>query len=62
MRCIECQSPLETHQPDADLPGQILATCERCKAWHLVDFEEGDETAFVILLPKLAQLRKVLRS
>ena len=61
IHCLECQGPLETHQPDADLPGLILATCDLCKAWHLVDFEDSDDVAFVIIFPNHSQLRKVLR-
>ena len=60
LACLECGSPLENHQPDAELPELFLATCDLCKSWHLVNFEDDDAIATVIKLPSFAHLRRVL--
>lgn len=33
--CPACEGVLTLHQPDADLPDRLLATCEECKSWYL---------------------------
>ena len=35
--CPECKYLLTLHQPDADLPDRLLATCEKCKSWFLTN-------------------------
>lgn len=35
--CPSCQTPLDFHIPDPDLPNRLLATCEECKTWYLMD-------------------------
>jgi hypothetical protein len=34
-RCPFCDSPLELHQPDPELPHRLLAICEKCKSWYV---------------------------
>jgi hypothetical protein len=41
-RCPNCRAPLEIHQPDVELPGRLLGTCEVCKAWCLIYADEGE--------------------
>jgi hypothetical protein len=52
-RCSKCGLPLETHQPDEDMPERLIATCPECKAWYLVDLEGG----VMILLPDQSDFR-----
>jgi hypothetical protein len=51
--CLECRKPLDVHQPDADLPDRMLATCDDCKGWHLIDYKPDGRAALVALLPDL---------
>ena len=37
-----CKGRLSLHQPDPDVPGRLLATCNDCKSWYLVN-DGGDE-------------------
>lgn len=45
--CSRCGNVLEIHQPDENLPKRLLGTCDRCKAWFLIDLDE----AILVLLP-----------
>ena len=40
-QCLECRRPLDIHQPNAELPDRMLATCDECKCWHLIDYQPG---------------------
>jgi hypothetical protein len=51
--CTKCYSLLERHQLDTELPSRMLGTCESCKAWYLIDVEEG----LMVLLPDEVDLR-----
>ena len=55
--CLLCREPLEFHQPDADDPDRMLATCESCRAWHLVDCAPDAPEWTLVLLPDAASLR-----
>jgi hypothetical protein len=55
--CLICGKPLDVHQPDADLPERMLATCEDCKGWHLVEYVPDGAEAVVAALPNLAAAR-----
>jgi uncharacterized protein YbaR (Trm112 family) len=35
--CPYCECPLTLHQPDAELPERLLATCDNCKSWYVTD-------------------------
>jgi hypothetical protein len=52
--CQSCQQPLDIHQPDSDLPYRMLATCDACKAWHLVECAPDSDMAVIVLLPDSA--------
>jgi uncharacterized protein YbaR (Trm112 family) len=47
VRCPKCQSPLDLHQPDSELPERLIGTCEDCIAWYLMDIAKG----VMVLLP-----------
>jgi hypothetical protein len=50
--CVNCGKSLDIHQPDAEQPYRMLATCAECKGWHLVDFDPDAPRAWVTLLPE----------
>jgi hypothetical protein len=52
--CLNCSKTLDVHQPDADLPYRMLATCPECKRWHLVDCDPEAPRARITLLPDAA--------
>ena len=47
IRCTECQSSLELHQPDPERPDRLLGTCADCDTWYLMDVARG----VMVLLP-----------
>jgi len=51
--CSKCYSTLERHQLDVELPSRFVGSCESCKAWYLIDVEEG----LMVLLPDERDLR-----
>jgi hypothetical protein len=53
IRCGKCFEELDRHQLDIELPSRMLGTCESCKAWYLIDLEEG----LMVLLPDEGDLR-----
>jgi hypothetical protein len=55
--CLNCQRPLEIHQPDSDLPDRMLATCEECKCWYLIESNPEGTEAVVVLLPPAEPFR-----
>ena len=52
LQCLSCGKTLDVHQPDADLPYRMLATCEACKGWHVVDCDREGMHALLMLLPE----------
>src|SRR5437867_1737590 len=46
-QCPVCDHELELHQPDADLPHRILALCDNCGGWFLLDAE----VALIVQVP-----------
>ena len=54
-KCLCCGHSLEFHQPDADLPERILATCPECHAWHIVTCPATAEHVIVVL-PDISSL------
>lgn len=47
LRCTRCDGTLEFHQPDTDTPYRMLATCEHCDSWYLINLLAG----WMLLLP-----------
>ena len=50
LSCPVCDEELEIHQPDADLPDRLLATCGHCKTWYLIDVEAEESEGEVVLI------------
>ena len=40
-RCPACAAALSLHQPDPDRPDRLLAVCDRCGGWFLLDGTTG---------------------
>ena len=49
IRCSGCASLMAGHMPDPDLPERLLATCERCKSWYVMDV--GATTLTLVCAP-----------
>ncbi|MDR3638090.1 MAG: hypothetical protein P4L84_30070 [Isosphaeraceae bacterium] len=39
--CPDCREFLTVHMPDPGLPERLLATCEACKRWYVMDPAAG---------------------
>lgn len=57
LTCLNCRNTLNVHQPDAQMPDRMLATCDDCKAWHLVDADPSAGDILVVLLPGTTPFR-----
>ncbi len=51
IHCLQCDEPLEIHQPDAAFPERMLGTCDHCHRWYLWDFDPNSDEAVMVLLP-----------
>lgn len=50
--CPLCEQELSLHQPDENLPSQLLATCDFCSAWYsLIDLNDEGSEVFMVELP-----------
>lgn len=48
INCPSCAGPLNMHQPDENLPEQLLAICESCSHWyHLVESTDSMEMLMI---------------
>jgi hypothetical protein len=47
--CPNCEETLSLYMPDPQLPDRMLAVCEECKSWYLLDTLKGR----MALLPDL---------
>ncbi len=52
-QCRDCHAPLAVHQPDVDRPDHLLATCEGCGAWYLIEIGADETEAFMFDLPNV---------
>jgi hypothetical protein len=52
-RCPDCESFLNIHQPDAELPDRLIATCGACGTWFLIYSDSGIR----LRLPKEDEVR-----
>jgi hypothetical protein len=39
--CPDCGGTLTLHQPDQESPDLLLAACQECRGWLLIDTNEG---------------------
>lgn len=58
--CLECDTPVEIHQPDSELPERMLCTCEQCQSWYLLECDADADEALMILLPDPSLFRGLL--
>jgi len=50
--CPLCEQLLNLHQPDENLPDQLLATCDSCPRWYsLFGIEENPSRFLMLDLP-----------
>lgn len=49
--CLNCETPIEIHQPDSELPERMLGTCENCRTWYLVECDPNTGQAVLIQIP-----------
>jgi hypothetical protein len=40
-RCAYCRQPLMLHQPDPDRPDRLMATCDGCRNWFIINTATG---------------------
>ena len=59
--CINCSTPLELHQPDADEPRRFVGTCDRCGRWYLLDWVPLSSEGRMLLLPSYEELQAAAR-
>jgi hypothetical protein len=58
--CPDCQLPLDLHQPDEELPAQLLGICESCSKWFLVVEVEPDWSGTLLFeLPSAETIREL---
>jgi hypothetical protein len=49
--CPVCEASMHLHQPDQKNPARLLAICDECQRWHLVELSSDDGDAMIITLP-----------
>ena len=54
VECLSCGKSLDIHQPDPELPDRMLATCDECSSWHLVECQPAAQAAVIVLLPDVS--------
>jgi hypothetical protein len=61
LRCPNCHVPLNLHQPDEEMPSQLLGTCECCSRWFfLLESELDREGMLLFELPNANTIRALL--
>lgn len=59
--CPACQVPLDLHQPDEELPTQLLGTCEWCSKWFfLVEIDDDWNGSLLFELPGAEDIRALM--
>jgi hypothetical protein len=59
--CPACHSPLDLHQPDEELPSQLLGICEWCAKWFfLVEIDEDWKESLLFELPGAHDIRSMM--
>jgi hypothetical protein len=49
LACPVCQTSLEIHQPDLDMPERLLGSCPSCRNWTIVDIRCDGQMALTAL-------------
>ena len=60
LECPGCERAMDFHQPDADLPSRLLATCSTCRCWATLDYFPGVATMISVLPVVAPALEPVL--
>lgn len=60
--CVNCDAPLELHQPAAGEPWRFVGTCDRCGRWYLLDWVPASAEGLMLLLPTYEELQASLRA
>jgi hypothetical protein len=55
--CLNCDAPLELHQPDAEEPRRFVGTCDQCGRWYLLDWVPLSSEGHMLLLPNYEELQ-----
>jgi hypothetical protein len=59
--CPACHVPLDLHQPDEELPTQLLGTCEWCSKWFfLVEIDADWNGSLLFELPGAEDIRALM--
>ena len=59
--CPACHVPLDLHQPDEELPSQLLGTCEWCSKWFfLVEIDADWNGSLLFELPGAEDIRALM--
>jgi hypothetical protein len=60
--CLNCGSPLELHQPEAEEPRRFVGTCDQCGRWYLVDWVPLSSDGHMLLLPSYEEFQAVFQA
>jgi hypothetical protein len=59
--CPGCHIPLDLHQPDEELPSQLLGICEWCAKWFfLVEIDADWKESLLFELPGADDIRSLM--
>jgi C4-type Zn-finger protein len=60
--CPVCQSPLNIHQPEEEVPNRLLAscTCEECGLWLSLLMSPDRTKVYMIRLPVMVEMWEAL--
>jgi hypothetical protein len=64
LKCLNCGSVLELHQPNVEVPDRLLAHCvsqpDACGSLHLLDIGPEGHEAVMVLLPGAEAIARAL--
>jgi hypothetical protein len=60
--CLNCDGPLELHQPDAEESQRFVGTCDQCGRWYLLDWIPLTADGLMLLLPSHEELQSTFDS
>ena len=59
--CSSCNRKMNLHQPDENLPSQLLATCGFCGTWYsLIELKNDPVEVLMIELPRRPVLEELV--
>jgi hypothetical protein len=54
--CLNCGSPLDMHQPDAESPDVFLGVCADCGRWYRVEVDVALDRIWFLAVPTRADV------